>query len=379
MTEPVNLGWGKVCEVERLTSCETDTDCPMGEACVQAQPVLSFKHQVSLLDHRGINANPNRSSERAVVSGQLVDDAGEPVSDWIRLEPYVNAYDTDAEFTFYNCTFDPIDDGNTEVDLFDPTDLIQFRFGPSSSCFPHKVFADQGDTFRPFDPDDLGDASDGPGLEGSQGLGTWIEPKFSLDRFLGRRIRLRFLATGQKLGGFAATWQEWQPINPTGFDDGWFIDDVMISDALEEPATVSIDTKDNTAVKADWDFDGIGSTCDCAPNDETAWMLPGEATGLVLSHSGGLSGVTELTWDVPTFLGGVTVGFDTLRSTVPNDFVALATCVESSDGPDTMATDLTIPDAGTVQYFLVRATNNCGNGALGEGSAGIERLGGSCP
>lgn len=50
--DPINLGWDRVCDTDRLTPCESDVDCPTGQACVDTSPVLAFTHQASFFDHR---------------------------------------------------------------------------------------------------------------------------------------------------------------------------------------------------------------------------------------------------------------------------------------------------------------------------------------
>jgi hypothetical protein len=126
------------------------------------------------------------------------------------------------------------------------------------------VYAYQGETLNPFGPLNVGNA-DGPGLEGAWGLGTWIESKFDLGRFKGRRIRVRFLATAIKYSEEYETWAD----SSIGYDPGgWWIDDVTIEGALETPATVALDSKDNSALPLppDGDFDGVGDPCDNCPN-----------------------------------------------------------------------------------------------------------------
>jgi hypothetical protein len=209
-------------------------------------PQLSFKHQVSFIDHRTIDAQVLRGPERGIVQVQAADGAGNPTGDWIKLYPYVNAYDTQANSNFFNCTFDPTDDGNTEEDFFDPSDPQRFH-GPSSACAPEFNFADQGLT-----SDDLtygspeGDA-EGPALQGEHGEGWWVEPQFDLSRWRGRSLRLRLLQTGLKLGN-VIHYEQIFVFNPDTRDDGWWIDDVVVSDTLVEPATLVADTKDNGAL-----------------------------------------------------------------------------------------------------------------------------------
>ncbi|MCP3982208.1 MAG: S8 family serine peptidase [bacterium] len=208
-------------------------------------PELSFKQQISLADARTLNLIPGESADRAVVQVQLANAAGTAVGDWIKLEPYQNAYDQQGTDGLTNCMFDPIDDGDNEDDFFDPGDPDR-RLGPSSTCFPEFSFAYLGDTFRPFATTLLGNA-EGPGLEGTIGIGTWIETKFNLERFRGRRIRVRFLSTATKAGAFE-TYESIFNFNPDPGDDGWWIDDVTITDTLSTPATLSNDNTNNSAL-----------------------------------------------------------------------------------------------------------------------------------
>jgi hypothetical protein len=129
----------------------------------------------------------------------------------------------------------------------------------------------------------------------------------------------------------------------------------------------------------DADGDATIDGLDCLAHDATAWAIPGEVTGLLLSHAGGVGGTTTLAWSVPASPGGTSPAYDTVRSATASDFVALATCVESDDGADTTATDSVTPAAGEVAFFLVRAQNVCGLGTLGVRSSGAVRAGRACP
>jgi len=263
-TNPINLDAGRVCEDDGLTRCIDDLDCPIDVRCVGVSPELSIKHQISLLDSR-VEGWPGETVDRGVLHAQLADDLGDPVGDWIKLQPYLNVYDAQAIDTFVNCLFDPTDDGNTEDDFFDPTDPDR-RLGPSSTCKGSPTFAHLGDTFDPYDPGDVGNA-DGPGLKGATGPGTWIESRFSLDRFKGRRVRLRFLSTSLKAGSWADTWETLYTWNPAPEDDGWWIDDVLVTDALTAQTQLSVDLAPNETLpgRDDGDEDGVIDACDTCP------------------------------------------------------------------------------------------------------------------
>jgi len=269
-TDPINLGWDRVCSLTRSLACIDDAGCPAGENCAQVTPQLAMKHQISLSDRRTGGAPPGESSDRGVVQVQLADAAGGPVGDWIKVYPYTNLYDKQGTDNFANCHFDPIDDGNDEDSFFDPTDPLR-HLGPSSTCFPEFSFTWQGDTDDPFDPENLGNDPnnggrpvEGPGLEGATGVGTWVEPIFDLDRFRGRRIRLRFLETGLKVGSFV-DYETLFVHNPHPGDDGWWIDDVTITDTLATAATLAVDNKDNSLLPGLTDDDGDGAVCDNCP------------------------------------------------------------------------------------------------------------------
>ena len=54
------------------------------------------------------------------------------------------------------------------------------------------------------------------------------------------------------------------------------------------------------------------------------------------------------------------------------DFETAAVCVEPDDGPNTTATDVTTPAPGEVSFYLIRAENDCPDGA---GSTGVNPQG----
>ena len=299
-----------------------------------------------------------QTTDRGVVQVQLASDDGSPVGNWIKLEPYRNVYDTQPQVGFYNCSFDPVDDGNTEDDFSDPTDPARI-YGLSSTCFPEFVFSHLGSTLGEFSPENIGSAIDGPGLQGETGVGTWVESKFSLEAFRARRIRLRFLFTSMEVGDTT----EWEQVFPFNHDEGWWIDDVTISNTLVSPSSLAVDGKDNSALRADEDNDCVRDNLDCDSTDSQVWSLPGEATQLRLSHGGGLGGTTNLTWSEPSDLGGTTVNY-TILVTGPT------VCLESPAASGTIATDSDTPDPGAFHQFLVRATNGCGAGPLGTDSSG---------
>jgi hypothetical protein len=108
----------------------------------------------------------------------------------------------------------------------------------------------------------------------------------------------------------------------------------------------------------DADHDDSRFTCDCNDGDATLWDKPVMGDTLLLSRNQ-TTGVTTLTWTVPTFTGGTaTLRYDTVRSTSCSTFVTGATCVEG-DGSDLTSTDSINPSVGQVFYYIIVPQNSC--------------------
>jgi hypothetical protein len=203
-------------------------------------PELSFWHQIRIIDWTNLSTSYLTAADRAVVQYKTVDLAGDDTSVWMNLQPFQNSYDETAYSNYYNCMFDPVDDGTTEDDFFDPTDPDR-RLGPSSTCYPEPIYACLGDTDDPFQVDNICDATTPPtpADQGSLGTGTWVQSKVDLSTLRGRRIHLRFLVSSVK--GTAETFEEQFDANPTPEDDGWWIDDVTVDETLTDPALLLVD------------------------------------------------------------------------------------------------------------------------------------------
>jgi len=90
-----------------------------------------------------------------------------------------------------------------------------------------------------------------------------------------------------------------------------------------------------------------------------------------------------LLWQPPQSIGATTARYDTLRSPLKHDFTLTAptACVET-DGTDGETADATLPPAPwAVLHYLIRVENDCPppNSNMGSSSAGVPRVGRSCP
>jgi hypothetical protein len=158
-------------------------------------PELAFSHQISTW------ANDYRLAiDRAVVQVNVLNAAGQESAVWRTIIGYDNGYDSLGDGPYANCMFDPTDDGNDEDDFFEPGNPWP-SYGPSSTCLTVRSSRAAGApiTGSPANPASVGNAY-GPGLAGSIDIGTWVQPRFSLQEFAGRRIKIRFLATSIEAG-----------------------------------------------------------------------------------------------------------------------------------------------------------------------------------
>jgi hypothetical protein len=144
------------------------------------------------------------------------------------------------------------------------------------------------------------------------------------------------------------------------------------------------ETKLRTPGCIDRDGDGFGASSDascptlvpdCNDQDSAIWSAPGEIRNVRF--------LTKLiqAWDPPLDPGGLAgaLVYDTLRADAPSDFLS-AVCIETSDGPNTTASD-PAPSPGQRFFYLGRAKNAClqGIGSFGTDSHGAPRPARSCP
>ena len=244
-------------DTTRLSQLDAiETTSPINLASIQGNPTLRFDQQVSFVDNRALGVFSSiptgETLDRGVVQVQLADNSGQPIGDWVTIEPYYNRYDVQATSSWNRCAFDPTDDGSDEDSFFSAKDILR-KTGPSSTCYTRTVFGWQGDTSdAPFNAANVGRATDGPGLQGSVDRGTWVETRFNLQRYAGRRIRLRLLATSGKYfdSGNDAVSYFGGGLVPAGssVDDGWYVDNVHVDEALQSPLIVAVDTKANLSL-----------------------------------------------------------------------------------------------------------------------------------
>ncbi len=211
---------------------------------------LEFWHMISVPDDENFGNGfipPGTSFGGGQVQVSLLGEDAR-FSRWERLTPSSNGYDTVLQEDLSVCGFDPTDDDIVPSD--------------ETMCDNSPLFADKGDVFGTdatctTDTDnndaahkDCGDISCVPGSgcteNGSIGSGVWTRSGFGLSSFAGRVVRLRWI--GMVEGGWTfATQRSMLEPDPGGSayqyydgDDGWWIDDIVVSDRVTELYSVPV-------------------------------------------------------------------------------------------------------------------------------------------
>jgi hypothetical protein len=98
-----------------------------------------------------------------------------------------------------------------------------------------------------------------------------VQSRFDLARYRGRRLRLRFLvSTSEVQDGVTQQVLGWNSCCPLryGADDGWYIDDIQVTNTLVSAASVVVDPADRSALPA------CGPVC----GSVTASLIPTPST-----------------------------------------------------------------------------------------------------
>jgi subtilase family protein/thrombospondin type 3 repeat protein len=200
---------------------------------------LSFYHIADLVDDNAVNFAPGQAGDRVDVQIQVDNDPNPSVDNfgrWQKLEPFQNVYDhTTQVFSWFGyCEFTPADASKQT----NPT-----AYG-ETMCFPDGIWSHSGNVlgankFAIFQ-------AQGPGFLGSRGDGTWVQSKFNLALFLGQRVRIRWIGNSWDFGN---GWEAYllppggaAPFDVGFNDDGWWIDAVQITGAVQTPFVPIVET-----------------------------------------------------------------------------------------------------------------------------------------
>jgi hypothetical protein len=266
---------------------------------------MEFWHIFQVCDDKCVNAGAGGTTAGGQVHVSLLDNNTGQYERWQRLEATSNAYNSVDNNVIVICEFDPGDDqlppNNETMCQGNPgspqwSDLGDF-YGSNLDCITDgdnndPVDADCGSTTHRFVDGScswLTDPTCGSYLEnGSVGSGVWARSTFNLSAFSGRKARLRWIFEGG--GGWSfgqsRSWLEPQSGLPAFIydqDDGWYVDDIVITDLRQAPASIIPDPDDGT------------STCPTPGDPNICGVITAAVTGSVPN---GVSGNLVVEGDV---------------------------------------------------------------------------------
>ncbi len=212
---------------------------------------LDFWHIISIPDDENFGSGfvpPGTSFGGGQVQVSLLGTDGK-FERWRPITPSFNGYDSTIQETISVCGFDPGDD--------------QIPFNDETMCDFSPLFADKGDIFgtdatclidtdsNDFEHKDCGDRSctPGPGCtepSSTPSGGVWNRSAFDLTSFSGRVARLRWIGMMEGGWSFGTDRSTVEPEFCCAYqyfdgDDGWWIDDIRLTDLRQQPAIITPD------------------------------------------------------------------------------------------------------------------------------------------
>ncbi len=194
---------------------------------------LSFFHVAAMMDNNSYNLPLGQANDLGDVQIQVFD-GGAPGGGqwgfWDRLAPFQNTYDHTSYIwsAFHSywtyCVLTPTDTG---------TGGYAPRGVKETLCYPSGIWSHCGNARNTLTVHQC----DGPGVTGSTGGGLWVESRFSLADYLGRTVRIRWIAESWEFDCCSQSYYQlggaWSDIEE---EDGWWVDDIKITGAVQYPA-----------------------------------------------------------------------------------------------------------------------------------------------
>jgi hypothetical protein len=203
---------------------------------------LSFYHIARLMDNNGVGpGNENQCVDCGDVQIRVDEDTHPNVDRWgfwDKLVPFQNVYDHKGQafsvFSGIYCLFTPTDTGSAPPAPRTPP-------VHETMCFPIGVWSHCGSTIASNRVSVVN--CDGPGQVDPSGVGVWVQTAFSLSNFLGQRVQIRWIGASWQFDDVSSTYFEvGPPWSETLQDDGWWLDDIVITGAVQSQTPPPIDT-----------------------------------------------------------------------------------------------------------------------------------------
>jgi hypothetical protein len=204
---------------------------------------LSFFQIARMMDNNGVGPLGRECVDCGDVQIQLDLDPDPGVDAWgfwEKLVPYQNVYDHKpaafSNFGSYYCEFTPTDAGTGPPAPRGYTETI---------CYPEGAWSRCGSTAGTVTTS-VGNCTT-PGVLDAYGHGVWAQTRFHLDDFRGQRVRIRWIAETWSFGAGVDTYRDigfgW---DQNANDDGWWIDDIVLTGAVTQQLVPNADTTPRT-------------------------------------------------------------------------------------------------------------------------------------
>jgi hypothetical protein len=221
-----------------------------------SESTLEFWHTITVCDWKCVSAGWKRTTAGGQVQISLRNELTGTFEPWRRLDPVANEYNALDQETITVCEFDPGDDQLFPLDETMCGGQPQWSnigdiYGTDVTCTTDTggrdpIDLDCGQTSHRFVDPNCGwvaDPSCGSFLEnGTAGRGVWGRSTFDLSSFSGRRARLRWIFEGGGGWNFGESRSFLEPETGNPFyaydqDDGWYIDDIRLTDLRARPSS----------------------------------------------------------------------------------------------------------------------------------------------
>jgi len=202
---------------------------------------LSFYHIASMMDNNFYNLPPGQANDFGDVqisTDRNNDPAIDDWSPWDKLAPFQNVYDHISYIwsTFGTsptyCVLTPTDTGTAPPAPRGVHETLCYPLGIWSSC------GNPNDQTTSYQCDNAS-----AGSQSSSNGNLWAQSKFSLGAYLGQRVRIRWLAQAWEFDCCSSSYDEVGSWVGTTHDEGWYVDDIVITGALTAQAPPQADLK----------------------------------------------------------------------------------------------------------------------------------------
>ncbi len=295
---------------------------------------LSFYHITRLMDNNGVGpGNENQCVDCGDVQIRVDQDVHPNVDRWgfwDKLVPFQNVYDHKGQafsvFSGIYCEFTPTDTGTAPPAPRTPP-------VHETMCFPIGVWSHCGSTIASNRVSVVD--CDGPGQVDPSGVGVWVQTAFSLSNYVGQRVQIRWIGASWQFDDTSSSYFEVGPgWNTTLQDDGWWLDDIVITGAVQTQTPPPVDERASPGLPTDCpanacdpdvlgtdrgtiprlkitDLDGdllVDGTCSNQPNractTSANCVAPGTCNPPVTPVAGRPINLSAIDSDVPTCVNG---------------------------------------------------------------------------